>query len=199
VRRFADRRAGPAIGAVVVVLVIGLVLVFITTAVTAFNSDQAPSAGSTGSATQAAAKEAALSKYRFERPPAVVFASANPHPETNINFYVFVRMNRSLPRDAHGIKATFLLNRSSPYGTPITNSRRPPCYSAEIGAGDNPQVAPELVDPHDGQMVTVTLRFPGMDTAKVTVAARAVAPRAVGSDQTNAKYLRRLGCHVSTG
>jgi hypothetical protein len=69
-------------------------------------------------------------------------------------------MNRPLPRNAHGIKATFLLNKSGPYGTPTTKSRRPPCFSTQIGAGDNPQVASELVDPHEGQMVTVTCAFP---------------------------------------
>ena len=170
------------------------------TAVTACNSEQAPADARTASTTtQATAKKAALSKYRFERPPTVVFASAYPHPETNINFYVFARMNRALPRTTRGIKATFLLDGSSPYGTPTTKSRRPPCFSTQIGAGDNPQVAPQLVDPHDGQLVTVTLRFPGIDGDRVTVAARKVAPRAVGIDQADAKYLRRLGCHVATG
>jgi hypothetical protein len=168
--------------------------------VAACNSDQAPAethAG--GTATQVVQKEAGRGKYRFERPPTVVFASANPSPETNINFYVFARMNRALPRNAHGIKATFLLDGSSPYGRPTTKSRRPPCYSAQIGAGDNPDVAPRLVSPKDGQLVTVTLRFPGSDAAKVTVAARKAAKGKVGIDQADAKYLRRLGCHVATG
>jgi hypothetical protein len=173
----------------------------VATAVTACNSHQAPADARTASTTtQATAEKAALSKYRFERPPTVVFASKNPHPETNINFYVFARMNRYLPRNgARGIKATLLIDGSGPYGPPTTKSRRPPCYSTQIGAGDSPQVAPELVDPHDGQMVTVTLRFPGVDADKVTVAVRRVAPSAVGVDQADAKYLRRLGCQSSTG
>jgi hypothetical protein len=146
--------------------------------------------------TRAVEKKAVPSRYWFARPPTVVFASANPHPEANINFFVFARMNRPLPRDARGVKATFLLDGSSPYGAPTTKSRHPACYSAEIGAGDNPQVAPELVDPEDGQMVTVTLRFPGRDADKVTVAARKVGKGKAGCDSADAKYLRRLNCHI---
>jgi hypothetical protein len=144
---------------------------------------------------QTADRKSAPSKYRFERPPTVVFTL----DDSNAEFHVFARMNRSLPRNTHGIKATFLVDGSRQFGTPVTSSRHPPCYDTSISAGDNPRAAPEIVDPHDGQVVTVTLRFPGRDVAKVTVVARKVEPRAVGLDQTDAKYLRRLGCHVATG
>ncbi|HWI72105.1 MAG TPA: hypothetical protein VNT55_09130, partial [Baekduia sp.] len=70
--------------------------------------------------------------------------------------------------------------------------------SVEISAGDNPNAPPNIVDPQDGETVTVTVRFPGRNGASAAVAARAVPRSAVGLDRTNAKYLRRLGCHVST-
>jgi hypothetical protein len=164
--------------------------------VTSCSSDQAGADAQTGSTmSQTAGTKSAPSEYRFERPPTVVFTVKN----SNAEFYVFARMNRSLPRDTHGIKATFLVDGSRPFGTPVTSSRHPPCYDTSISAGDNPRAAPDIVDPHDGHLVTVTLRFPGRDAAKATVAARRVEPRAVGLDQTDAKYLCRLGCHIATG
>jgi hypothetical protein len=165
-------------------------------AATACSSDQGPADARTGSTMSTTPdRKSAPSKYRFERPPTVVFTLE----DSNAEFHVFARMNRPLPRDTHGIKATFLVDGSRPFATPSTNPRHPPCYYTPISAGDNPRAAPEIVDPHDGQLVTVTLRFPGRDVAEAVVAARKVEPRAVGLDQTDAKYLRRLGCHIATG
>jgi hypothetical protein len=162
--------------------------------VAACGSDQAP-AKVTSSAPQ---RSVAASAYRFERPPTVVFVSGGSGSPGD--FWVFARMNRALPRNAHGIRATFALDGGTrPFGTPTTNSRRPACYSVEISAGDNPKAPPNIVDPQDGGLVTVTLRFPGRDAASTTVAARAVDRRAVGSDKVNARYLRALGCHVNLG
>jgi hypothetical protein len=76
--------------------------------------------------TQSAQKTFPSSRYRFERPPTVVFAERS----STVDFYVIARMNRSLPRDTRGIKATFTLDGGSrPFGTPVTSSRHPPCYS----------------------------------------------------------------------
>jgi hypothetical protein len=163
--------------------------------IAACGSDQAPAEMATSHVRQ---RSVAASTYRFERPPTVVFVSGGA--ASSGDFWVFARMNRSLPRNAHGIRATFALDGGTrPFGTPTTNSRRPPCYSVEISAGDNPKAPPNIVHPQDGGLVTVTLRFPGRDATSVTVAARAVNRRAVGSDKVNAKYMRALGCHVSLG
>jgi hypothetical protein len=161
--------------------------------IAACGSDRAPAEMTSSHVRQ---KSDAASKYRFERPPTVVFVSGGAGPSGD--FWVFARMTRSLPRNAHGIRATFALDGGTrPFGTPVTSSRRPPCYSVEISAGDNPKAPPSIVDPRDGQLVTVTLRFPGRNAASVSVPARAVDRLAVGSDKANAKYLRGLGCRAT--
>lgn len=158
--------------------------------IAACGSDQAPAEMASSHAPQ---RSVAASTYRFERPPTVVFVSGGSTSPGD--FWVFARMNRPVPRNAHGIRATFALDGGTrPFGTPTTNSRRPPCYSVEISAGDNPKAPPNIVNPQDGALVTVTLHFPGRDAASVTVAARAVDRHVVGSDKANAKYLRTLGC-----
>jgi hypothetical protein len=150
-----------------------------------------------GASSRAPRGVAATAKYRFARPPVVVFVSDDAG--SSGDFWVFVRMNRALPRDAHGVRATFHLDGGTrPFGRPVTNSRKPPCYSVAISAGDNPNAPANIVNPQDGELVNVTLRFPGHSGGSAAVAARGVPRSAVGLDRTNVKYLRRLGCRVST-
>jgi hypothetical protein len=134
--------------------------------------------------------------YRFARPPVVVFASDKGPPGY---LWVFARMNRELPRDAHGgLEPTFTLDGGSrPFAAPVTRSRQPTCYATEIGAGDNPRAPQNVADPHDGGRVTVTLRFPGHDGVSATVAAHGVPFSAVYSDRANAHYLLGLGCALT--
>ncbi|WP_155892045.1 hypothetical protein [Conexibacter woesei] len=137
---------------------------------------------------------AASAKYRFAVPPTVVFVSAQDSGQ----FYVFVRMNRPLPRTKRGIRALFELDGgSAPFAIPTTISTRPPCYEAYVEAINNPKAPPSIVSPQDGETVTVTLHLPGRrDTESVVVAARAVSQSSVGTDKRNARYLRKLGCKV---
>jgi hypothetical protein len=135
-------------------------------------------------------------KYRFARPPVVVFASDKGPPGY---LWIFARMNRELPRDAHGrLEPTFTLDGGArPFAAPVTRSRQPTCYATEIGAGDNPRAPQSVADPHDGGSVTVTLRFPGHDGASATVAAHGVPFDDLYSDRANAHYLRALGCALT--
>jgi hypothetical protein len=134
-------------------------------------------------------------KYRFALPPVVVFLpSAGPPAQ----YRLFVRTNRALPRNTRGIRPTFQLDGATgSFGRPVTYSRQPSCYGSDISAGDNPRAPQNIIHPHDGQLVTVTMRFPGRDGASATVALRAVPPPTLGADHLAIKSLRGLGCHIS--
>lgn len=135
-----------------------------------------------------------VSRYRFARSPIVVYTGANPNPSENIVYWVFARLNRPLPRHGSGKRANLLLDGVRGDGLPVQSSRKRRCYSAEIGSDNDPNHESRLAHPHDGQRVTVTLRFPGRDVARADVSAREVGARDVGYDQANRRYLRRLGC-----
>ncbi len=137
-------------------------------------------------------------RYGFAKAPIVVFAGNDPDSEHNINFYVFVRTTRALPRDGRGIKAKLLLDGIHGDGVPFTDSTKPPCYSTEIGANNDPGESQTFTKPTDGQKMKVTVRFPGVDGARAIVAARKVSAHAVGFDQADAVYLRKLRCHGNT-
>jgi hypothetical protein len=133
--------------------------------------------------------------YRFTRPPVVVFFPDKSPPG---DYRVFVRTNRRMPHNARGLRVMFQLDGGTgSFGLPVTVSRRPACYESAISAGDNPRAPQNIIYPRDGQLVTVTMRFPGHDGATATVALRAVPPPTFGADHLAIKTLRGLGCHIS--
>ena len=71
--------------------------------------------------------------------PIVVYAHAHPDPAHNIVFWVFVRLNRPLPRTGPGRRANLLLEGIRGDGLPFTDSRKQACYSATIPADNAAQ------------------------------------------------------------
>lgn len=130
--------------------------------------------------------------YRFTRTPIVVFTGADPAPKANINFYVFARLNRALPRGRAGVRADLRLDGSPSEAGIATASRHPPCYRASYGNHNNAQGAPQLVHPKDGQRATLTLYFNKRRFVRTRIRLRHVD--AAGYDPVDARYLRRLGC-----
>jgi hypothetical protein len=138
--------------------------------------------------------EAPTHRYRFLRDPIVVYTRAHPDPAHNVVFWIFVRLNRPFPRTGPGRRGNLLLEGARGDGLPFTDSRRPACYSQTIPADNSAQPVPALTQPHDGELVTVALRFPGVTVDSARVKVRRAGSRNVGDDRTNRKYLARLGC-----
>jgi hypothetical protein len=104
-------------------------------------------------------------------------------PDATGQYWLFLRMNRALPHDKRGIRATFELDGgTASFGTPVTKSRHPPCYATQISAGDNPRSPAKIVHARNGELVEVTLPFRGRDVTSASVAAKAVDRDNLGSD-----------------
>jgi hypothetical protein len=151
-------------------------------------------AASTAPMPAALEAEARTGRYLFLKDPIVVYTHAHPDPAHNIVFWVFVRLNRPLPRTGPGRRANLLLEGIRGDGLPFTDSRKRACYPATIPADNAAQPVPTLMQPRDGESVTVALRFPGRTVASTRAKAHRVGSRDIGYDQANRTYLARLGC-----
>lgn len=137
------------------------------------------------------AQNAAAGRWRFARPPVVLFAA--PEPDRTV-LRVFARLNRALPGNARRWRAEILLDGDAPETGLFQVPRRSRhCFTAEIGTSERPH-APSLSMPRDGQRVHVVLRVSGRDQARSSVAARRTSYSQLYDDVKERRWLRRLGC-----
>jgi hypothetical protein len=128
---------------------------------------------------------------RFARPPLVLYTKA----DRAYDFYVFVHMNRRFPQAVAGPVATLLIDHRNLDSGPVTLSKKPACYSAEIFTGDPPFPPAPLSAPRDGEKLSISVRRHGQTVAETTVHARRVSPDTFeGGSPQLARQLRRIGC-----
>lgn len=107
-------------------------------------------------------------RYRLARAPIVIVYATSDAPY----FQVRVRMNRPLPVDNQGVRANFLVGRSSSDDVPVRFGRRSSnCYASVVGNDVSPD--PQLADARPGSKARLTIRVAGQRPIVRTVALHA--------------------------
>jgi hypothetical protein len=132
--------------------------------------------------------------FRFVRPPVVVYANEG----RSAQWAIVVRLNKALPTGAnHRSRGDLRLDHEpSDSGASRVGSRvGRACYLANYSSENDKQGAPQLVSPHNGQRVTVTLYFNKRKTKDTRLHAKRRSKLAdVNTREGVQEYLQQLGC-----
>jgi hypothetical protein len=133
--------------------------------------------------------------FRFVGAPAVVFYAAAGH---HAQWAVIARLNKALPTGSDGRPRADLRidHEPSEAGASRVGSRNGrACYVASYSSENDEHGAPQLVDPHDKQKVSITLYF----NKRKFVSTRSRAVRRGSLGDVNSAHgiqadLAKLGC-----
>jgi hypothetical protein len=134
-------------------------------------------------------------RFRFVGAPVVIFYSAAGH---DAQWAVVARLNKALPTGSdHRPRADLRIDHEPSDASPSRVGSRDgrACYVAGYGSENDEHGARQLLKPHNGQKVSITLYF--NKRRFVSARSRAIRRRSLGdvnSAQGIRPYLRRLGC-----
>lgn len=146
-------------------------------------------------AVQAAARPGQEAPYRFVGHPIAVFT----HDRHAIPFFVYVRLNRSVPQNRNHTKAAAIQidgvgpgpapasDRSHGWGI-LTGSPTRHCYEQPLDTSLDRHLPPALARPRQGRRVTIELFVRGAAPLKTEVRLTSGVPA------NERRYLRELGC-----
>lgn len=162
-------------------------IVLVSVAITACaNGDSAPNARAQADRAQGAPRVTAEApKYRFVKPPVVVYAHFRPFSRDNIGFATYARLNRKRPRNGN-----LLLNGLADMGEPYRESTKRYCYSQRTSDDLPPDLRHPRLRNHQRVTVELTSRS-GRTLAEAHVRVRRVKLAKYDRPET---FARALGC-----
>jgi hypothetical protein len=147
------------------------------------------------SVASAATEKREPTTFRLVGRPVVVYYAAPGH---SAQWAVVARLNKALPSGSdHRPRADLRIDHEPSEARPsrVGSRNGRACYVASYGSENDKSAAPQLVKPHDGQRVTVTLYFNKRKFMNIwSRAERRDSLGDVNSEQGIQPYLARLGC-----